>query len=161
MIRIAHVVCQEMIHHAREEWPAECCGLLAGKDGMATRIYPLENLERSPSSYQADPLQQLKALREIEDLGLDLLAIYHSHPHTECYPSRVDIEKAYDPDATYVIVSLKEPICPIRAFRIDREGRVSEEVFEVLDERFPDHDREARRPKRVDTRRRERGSDGR
>ncbi len=121
-----------MVNHAKKEWPIECCGLLAGRDGLVTRIYRLDNQERSQTSYLAAPEQQFQAFTELEDLGLDLLAIYHSHPDTECYPSRTDIEKAYFTEAIYMIVSLKERTSRVRAFRITRTGGITEEEFEIL-----------------------------
>jgi proteasome lid subunit RPN8/RPN11 len=132
MIRIPQAVFLDMVNHAKKEWPIECCGLLAGRDGLVTRIYRLDNQERSQTSYLAAPEQQFQAFTELEDLGLDLLAIYHSHPDTECYPSRTDIEKAYFTEAIYMIVSLKERTSRVRAFRITPTGAVTEEEFEVV-----------------------------
>lgn len=132
MMRIPRAVFQEMLNHTRKEWPAECCGLLAGRDWLVTRIYPLENRDGSSVSYRADPHQQLRAFREMEDLRLDLLAIYHSHPHTEGYPSVVDMEKACYPEALYVIISLKDPAGQVRAFRMTRPGKVTQAMFQVL-----------------------------
>ncbi len=121
-----------MLIHAKREWPVECCGLLAGKNGIATRIYRLENQDRSRTSYLAVPEQQLQAFTEMEDLGVDLLALYHSHPDTESYPSPVDIEKAYFTEALYIIISLKEPTPRARAFRIARGGEITEEKLEIF-----------------------------
>jgi proteasome lid subunit RPN8/RPN11 len=132
MIRIPQAVFLDMVNHAKKEWPIECCGLLAGRDGLVTRIYRLDNQERSQTSYLAAPEQQFHAFTELEDRGLDLLAIYHSHPDTECYPSRTDIEKAYFTEAIYMIVSLKERTSRVRAFRINPTGAVTEEEFEVV-----------------------------
>jgi len=121
-----------MIDHAKQEWPTECCGLLAGKDGLVTRIYQLENREGSRVSYLADPEQQFRAFEEIEDLGLDLLAIYHSHPDTESYPSEVDMEKAFYSEVLYIIISLKDATGQVRAFRIPRGREIIEERFEIF-----------------------------
>ncbi len=121
-----------MINHAKKTRPDECCGLLAGKDRLVTRIYRLDNDDLSPTSYRAVPRQQLQAFREIEDLGLDLLAIYHSHPNTESYPSPVDVEKAFFSEALYMIISLRDPTPQVRAFRITRSGEITEEKFEIF-----------------------------
>ncbi len=132
MIRISRALFQRMIDHAKQVWPTECCGLLAGKDGVVTRIYPLENREGSRVSYQADPEQQFRAFQEIEDLGLDLLAIYHSHPDTESYPSKVDREKAFYSEVLHIIISLKDGADQVRAFRIPRGRKIIEERLEIF-----------------------------
>ena len=132
MVRISRTVFHEMVDHAKKEQSAECCGFLAGKDGLATRLYRLENQVRSRTSYLADPQQQLQALKEMEDLGLDLLAIYHSHPDTESYPSPVDVEKAFFGEALCIIISLKDQTPRVRAFRVARSGEITEERIEVF-----------------------------
>jgi proteasome lid subunit RPN8/RPN11 len=131
-MRIPKSVLDEMVDHARQEKPLECCGLLAGKGDLVTRIYRLENDEKSPSAYRAVPEQQLKAFLEIEDLGLDLLATYHSHPETDSYPSRVDIENAYFGGMLTVIVSLNGENPAIQAFWISQKGKITEETIHVV-----------------------------
>jgi proteasome lid subunit RPN8/RPN11 len=131
-MRIPREILDDMVAHARQEWPYECCGLVAGKDDLATRIYRLSNQKRSRTLYLAAPEEQLQALTEMEDLGLDLLAIYHTHPDTESYPSAVDVEKAYFPEALCLIISLKMKDPQIRGFRISQNGEISEEDLEVL-----------------------------
>lgn len=132
MIRVSRAILDEMVNHAKTEWPIECCGLLAGKDGLVTGIYRLENQEKSRTSYLAAPEQQLQAFTEMEDLGLDLLATYHSHPDTESYPSPADIEKAFFTEAVTMIVSLKDATSRVRAFRITRAGEITEEKVEIF-----------------------------
>ena len=132
MVRIARAVFHGMLDHAKEEWPTECCGLLAGRDGIATRIYPLENQDKSRTSYLAAPEQEAEALREIEDLGLDLLAVYHSHPDTESYPSSVDVEKRFFGEVLCLIISLRDRTCRVGAFRIAGRGEIIEERIEIL-----------------------------
>lgn len=131
-MRIPRAIFREMVDHAKKDWPSECCGLLAGKDDLVTRIYPLDNQDGSRVSYLADPQQQFLAFREIEDFGLELLAIYHSHPDTESYPSQMDIEKAFYTEALYIIISLENPEGEVKAFRISREGEIVEERFEIF-----------------------------
>ncbi|MFQ5881578.1 MAG: M67 family metallopeptidase [Candidatus Methylomirabilales bacterium] len=118
---------QEMVEHARAENPNECCGLLAGKDGEALQLYRCDSTEKSPYRYYLDPEDQIRAIRELEKKGWELLGIYHSHTHTEAYPSKTDVELAFYPEALYLIVSLEKPGAPvIRAFRI-QDGKVAEE----------------------------------
>jgi [CysO sulfur-carrier protein]-S-L-cysteine hydrolase len=122
---------EALVAHARAEYPNEACALLAGRDGAVERIYALPNAEASPTFYVVEPRAQLQVMTEMDDLGLDLVGIFHSHVATEAYPSRTDVELAAYPDATYLILSLADPDAPVlRAFRI-RDGRVDEEPVEV------------------------------
>jgi proteasome lid subunit RPN8/RPN11 len=126
MLRIRAEHLEEMVAHARAEAPNECVGLLFGRDGRVERIWRGTNVHRSPFSYQMDPGELLRAFREMEAAGLELVGIYHSHPASPAYPSRTDVARAYYPEAAYVIVSLQEDPPAVRAFRI-QEGRVTEE----------------------------------
>ena len=121
-----------MIAHARAETPNECCGILAGIKGKVTRLYRAINAEKSPFRYNIDPNDQLHIYKEIEKNGWDFLGIYHSHTHTEAYPSAVDIKIALWPDSIYFIISLMDMDRPvIRAFKIV-DGQVSEELMEII-----------------------------
>jgi proteasome lid subunit RPN8/RPN11 len=109
----------EIIQHAREENPAEACGLIAGQAGQAVKLYRIPNADPSIYRYNMEPLAQLRAMQDMDDQGWDLLAIYHSHTHTPAYPSPTDISLAFYPDAYYAIVTLQDAKNPaIRAFRI-------------------------------------------
>jgi proteasome lid subunit RPN8/RPN11 len=120
-----------LVAHARAEYPNEACALLAGRGGAAERVYPLPNAEASPTFYVVEPNAQLRAMTEMDDLGLDLVGIFHSHVATEAYPSRTDVELAAYPDAAYLILSLADQDAPVlRAFRI-RDGQVDEEPLQV------------------------------
>ena len=122
----------QIIAHALEEDPNECCGILAGKDNRVVKLYPMTNSEKSPYRYNMDSKELFQTYREIEDNGWDLLAIYHSHTHTEAYPSATDVRLATWPDAHYILVSLMDKESPvIRAFRIV-EGTVSEEPVSIV-----------------------------
>ncbi len=125
-----------MVEHARQEFPNECCGLLAGRGTRVERLFRGQNIDRSPFTYRLDPQQQLQFFKEIDAAGLELLGIYHSHTQSEAKPSETDKAKAFYPDAAYVIVSLRDPEAPreaaeIRAFRI-RDGMVAEEELAVV-----------------------------
>jgi [CysO sulfur-carrier protein]-S-L-cysteine hydrolase len=115
----------ELIAHAREEAPNECCGMIGAVDGRATTIYRASNAEGSPLRYNLDPADQFRIMTAMEDREEELAAIYHSHTKSPAYPSQTDINLAAYPDALYVIVSLKEGEEPIRAFEI-RDGEVKE-----------------------------------
>ena len=121
-----------MLKQLQTDYPMEACGLLAGSDYLATRLYAIDNILHSPTTYEMDPRQQVKALLEIEALGERLLAIYHSHPQGPQTPSATDVAQAYYPEAIQIIVSLEEPAWPVvRAFTV-RDGRVDEISWMVV-----------------------------
>ena len=123
-MNIARHLTDEIVRQALDERPNECCGLIGGKDGRATTVYPAVNAEASPFRYSIAPAEQLDLLNRIDDAGEELVCIYHSHTKTEPYPSETDVNLAAGwPDVAWLIVSLKDPERPeVRAFRIvDRE----------------------------------------
>jgi [CysO sulfur-carrier protein]-S-L-cysteine hydrolase len=123
----------EIIAHAREDEPDECCGILAGQDGKVLRLYRMTNVERSPYRYSMDTKELFQTYREIEDQGWELMAIYHSHTHTEAHPSQTDVRLATFPDAYYILVSLMDKENPaVRAFHI-QEGTITEQEMRVVD----------------------------
>ncbi len=129
--RIDRDTYDDLIAHARSDVPYEVCGLLAGRDGVLTAHFRIPNAARSMTFYNMDPKAMLDAMNEMDDNDWDLLGIYHSHTHTEAYPSSTDIELAFYSDAVYVIVSLQDPDAPqIRAFDIV-DGQVSERTLMV------------------------------
>ena len=131
MLKLDRSYADEIIAHAREDDPNECCGIIAGNDGTATKLYRAVNAEASPYRYNVDSKDLLRIYRDIDDKDWDVLAIYHSHTHTEAYPSPTDVQLAAWPDAYYLIVSLADVSNPVlRAFRI-RDGEVEEEELEV------------------------------
>ena len=156
---IATPIVQELIAHARELAPFECCGLLAGKAGRVLRQYRVTNTVateqqavavfdqasvkrlgelperlRAEVAYFMDPKEMVHAFKEMRSQRLDLVGIYHSHPHSPAYPSATDVGLAYYPEAAYVIISLQQPSKPnIRAYWI-KEQTVTPCAIEVTDE---------------------------
>jgi [CysO sulfur-carrier protein]-S-L-cysteine hydrolase len=124
-MRIGRDLYDEMIRHAREEAPNECCGMLGSRDGHVLRLYRARNAAASPLRYEIDGADQYRIQMEIDDSDLELGAIYHSHTRTEPYPSQTDINLAFYPEALYVIVGLAGPEPQVRAFSI-RDGQVDE-----------------------------------
>jgi proteasome lid subunit RPN8/RPN11 len=122
-----------MLHHARENPLAECCGLLAGREGTITRAFEAVNAASDPiKSYEIAPAEIFNAMREMRASGLELLAIYHSHPTGENRPSARDIELAYYPETPYFVISpLQDAKKPIRAFLIC-DGDVAELEIQIL-----------------------------
>ncbi len=113
LMRIAQGLVDEMVAHAREDLPNECCGMVGGRDGEATTVVRVANAAASPLRYEMDPQEQYDALKSIEDQGLELLAIYHSHTKSAAYPSQTDVNQAVAwPEQVYVIVSLADEDAP-------------------------------------------------
>ncbi len=124
------VLLDEMLAHVAGLWPEEACGLVGGRDGRAVRLYPVENTRHSPVAFEMDPLQQIKAMLAMEAEGLELIAIYHSHPDGPARPSATDVANAYYPDAVQLIISLADRARPsVRAFTII-DGVVTEVRWE-------------------------------
>jgi proteasome lid subunit RPN8/RPN11 len=117
---------------ARPEPGRECCGLLAGRDGIITHAFPAENVASDPAkNYEIAPREIIRLMREFRAAGLDFLGIYHSHPNGENEPSPRDIERAYYSEETYFIISPRHDAPkPVRAFSI-RDGRATELEIEV------------------------------
>ncbi len=130
VLKISPQAMEEMAAHCRQEYPNEACGYLGGGEGRITDAFPIRNDAESPTWYEMNPADQLKAQKQIRQEGLEHLAVYHSHVATEAYPSRRDIERATAVqdffDGFYLLVTLKDAAPSARAFRI-RDGHVSEE----------------------------------
>jgi proteasome lid subunit RPN8/RPN11 len=126
----------EIVAHAREASPQECCGLIGGLiEGKAQTIYPSRNVASDPlTSYEAAPEDLFAAQRAMRERGEQLLAIYHSHPRSaDPQPSATDVRLAYYPSAVYLIVGLGGSEPCLRAFRIDeREGQWARVEFQVV-----------------------------
>ena len=126
-MKISREHIDEIVAHAREEAPNECCGIVASSDGAAVKVFRATNAEASPVRYSLDPREQYEITKEIETRGWELGAIYHSHTRSPAYPSQTDVNLAFYPDALYVIVSLAGENAPdLRAFKI--AGEQIEEV---------------------------------
>jgi proteasome lid subunit RPN8/RPN11 len=119
-------ILEEMLRQARREPALECCGLLAGRGGIVSEIFPAQNARRSATVYEIAPQELFALFRRMREQGLEHLGQYHSHPATENFPSPSDIEQAGYPDLAYFIVSPRpDAVKPIRAFFI-RETSVRE-----------------------------------
>ena len=136
MARISRSLVDEMVAHARESLPNECCGILAGPPGEVVKSYRMTNVEASPFRFSMDPAELVAVDTEAGDNGWELIAIYHSHTQSEAYPSDTDIRIAAGtaelwPDTRYILVSLMDAANPaVRLFRIAR-GEVAEETLEI------------------------------
>jgi len=136
MVELDTLFAKEIVEHGLRELPNEACGLIAGTDGSAAKVFAMRNMDGSPISYRLDPKEQLHVTKEIEDTGWELWGIYHTHTHTEAYPSETDRDRArwvqpFYPDVYYLLVSLSDRNNPVvRAFRIT-EGEVTEEELTI------------------------------
>jgi proteasome lid subunit RPN8/RPN11 len=135
MLRILDAHVNEIVGHARQAAPRECCGLIGGNDARAQTVYRLRNVANDPFvTYEAAPEDLFAAQRNMRDRGEQLLAIYHSHPRSnDPQPSETDVRLAYYPSAVYFIVGLGDEEPCLRAFRIsEREGRWEVAEYEIV-----------------------------
>jgi proteasome lid subunit RPN8/RPN11 len=135
MLRLSVAVYTELVGHClgaqldeATGLPLEACGLLGG-DPASTRIavcYPTRNAAASARTYTVDPQDVLRADRDAESRGLEIVGVFHSHTHTDPYPSATDVAQAPDPSWHYVLVSLRDESPTLRSYRIV-DGKIDEE----------------------------------
>lgn len=127
-LEMGEETCAEMVAHCLATYPEEGCGLLVGPPGedRVTRCVPVANVASSGRVYRLDPREHLRADRRAEEEGLAVVGVFHSHTHTDPYPSPTDVDQAPDPGWHYVLVSLRDELASVRAYRIVA-GVVSEE----------------------------------
>ncbi|MCP4050933.1 MAG: M67 family metallopeptidase [bacterium] len=126
MLKITKEIIDKLYDQGMREAPVEACGYLAGKDSAVTEYYEMTNIDQSTEHFSLDPSEQFKVHKEVRAKGLEILAVYHTHPETPARPSKEDIKLAYDPDIIYVILSLMNKSADIKAFKI-KKGTVTEE----------------------------------
>jgi [CysO sulfur-carrier protein]-S-L-cysteine hydrolase len=140
MLEIDRGFFDEMLEHGLAGFPNEACGLLAGKEGRPVKFFPMVNRDASPVTYRFDPAENLRVLNELEDEGWEQLAIFHTHTHTEAFPSPTDRKQALwadsdvasFPESTYLILSLSDRANPVlRGFRIGDGGSITEEELTI------------------------------
>lgn len=126
-IRVLHDAWADLLECGRHEPARECCGLLAGRDGVITHVFPAANVAAEPATgYEIAPRQIVDMMREFRARKLEFLGIYHSHPNGKNEPSERDVELAYYSEAIYLIISPQSDAPkPVRAFSI-RDGRAEE-----------------------------------
>jgi proteasome lid subunit RPN8/RPN11 len=136
-MRIGRELFDEIVAHAQAEAPNECCGLISSRDGDAIKLYRITNVEASRLKYVMDADEQFRAMKEIDDSGLELGVIYHSHTRSAPKPSQTDINLAFMgdsklvrfPGSLYVIVGLEKEQPEVRAYRIDDAGVTEAELL--------------------------------
>lgn len=126
-----HVV-DEIVAHCLAALPDEGCGLLAGDPAtnQVERCYPTGNAAASAKRYVVEPRDHLAADRDADKAGLEIVGVFHSHTHTDAYPSPTDVAEAPDPSWHYVVVSLRHQLPALRAYRI-LDGGIAEEPVQT------------------------------
>jgi len=131
MLILKKELLKRITEHALREFPNEACGILAGSHERVKKVYEMVNVEKSPQTFFMDAKEQLKVMKEIRKEGHEMIGIYHSHVASEAYPSSHDLELALYPEASYVIISIKDKKNPsVRSFKIV-EGKIIEEELEI------------------------------
>ena len=127
MSELDGVFFKEIVEQGLREFPNECCGVIASADGVPVKVIAMINADASPVTYRLDGKEQLRVFDDIDERGWELWAIYHSHTHSEAYPSETDQRLAFYPDARYLLLSVQDREAPaLRSFWI-RDGEVTEE----------------------------------
>lgn len=131
-MKITQAQIDELVRHARDDLPNECCGVIGSRDGVAENVYRATNAAASPLRYELDARDLLRIFNEIDDRDQQVGAIYHSHTRSAAFPSQTDINLALYPESLYMIVSLADAERPdVKAFSIvDR--KVTEVSLEII-----------------------------
>lgn len=128
MLKIKKNVYDDMIAHAKEGFPLEVCGYLGEKKGVVSIIRQMKNTDESNEHFTFDPAEQFEVIRDFRKDGHKAAVVYHSHPETPSRPSEEDIRLAYDPNISYIIVSLAESKPVVKSFRIENMNVTIEEI---------------------------------
>ncbi len=106
-IQLPLKIIQQLLHHAQSSIETEVCGLIGAKNGKAQSCYPVKNSDANPQcKFTLDAAEQISVFKTLRKKEEQLFAIYHSHPHSEAYPSSTDLALANYPEALYLIISL-------------------------------------------------------
>ena len=131
-LQIPNNIFKQIVKQAKAEAPIEVCGILAGKDGEVEKLYKMTNADQSSDHFMMEPKEQFKVAKDIRSAGLEMLAIYHSHPITPARPSDEDIRLALTPNITYIIVSLQDSAGPVIKGFLIQEDDIAEVPVKVL-----------------------------
>ncbi|MCF6248576.1 MAG: M67 family metallopeptidase [Desulfobacula sp.] len=122
-MRVPKNIYDQIILHAKKDLPNEACGYLAGKGGVVTKAYVIKNIDQSHEHFSFDPQEQFAVIKDMRKRNLVPIAVYHSHPATPARPSKEDIKLAYDPDISYLIISLAGNVPDIKSFKIKKDSQ--------------------------------------
>ncbi len=130
-MRLTCAVVDAVIAHARDAAPAECCGVLIGRDGEVLEAFATRNAADRPTRFLIDPQDHFEAIRTARRRLLDVVGYYHSHPHTPARPSETDLAEATYPDHLSLIVSLLDDPPEVRLYRFDGRNFLEEPFVTV------------------------------
>jgi len=131
-MKITKTVLESILVHAKRDMPKEACGYLASRDGVICGHYELTNLDQASDHFSMDPKEQFAAIKDMRAQGMQMAAVYHSHPETPARPSDEDIRLAFDPAISYVIISMAAQEGVVKSFKI-RKGEVTLEQMEIVE----------------------------
>ncbi len=133
-LEIPNIIFEQMIAQVKAEAPIEACGILAGSDNRVEKLYKMTNADKRSDHFMMEPTEQFKVVKDIRGSGLEMLAIYHSHPQTPARPSAEDNRLALTPDVTYIIVSLQNGDPPaVKAFLMENDS-VTEVPVKIVEQ---------------------------
>ena len=131
-LQIPEDIFEQIIAQAKAEVPIEACGMLAGKGSTVKTLYKMTNVDNSHDHFRLQPEEQFAVIKDMRAAGLEMLAVYHSHPESPARPSQEDIRMAFTPGVAYVIVSLQDESRPvIKGFEIE-DGTVAEVPVKIM-----------------------------
>ena len=131
-MKIKKEIIESIITHAKSGTPIEMCGYLASENGTINKHYELTNIDQSEDHFTFDPKEQFDTVKDARNNGLEVCAVYHSHPVTPARPSAEDIKLAYDPNISYVIISLADGGEDVKSFKI-KDAQVTPEEIEIIE----------------------------
>lgn len=133
-LEIPKSIFARMLEQIQAEAPIEACGILAGSEGRVEKLYKMTNTEARCDHYMMEPAEQFAAMKDMRTAGLEMLAIYHSHPATPARASAEDIRLAFTSDIAYVIISLEDPDGPVvKSFTVE-DGKANEVAVDIVDD---------------------------
>ena len=129
MIILSEDILNNLKQQAEAAAPIEACGYLAGRDSRIEKVYPMTNVDQSPTHFTLDPKEQFAVIKDVRQRDLKLLAVYHSHPTTPARMSLEDKRLAFDPEMTYMIYSLQDDI--LKGFVVTEDDEIKEIEMEI------------------------------
>ena len=130
-MKIKKEIYKNIVAHAKKLAPIEACGYLASQNDVIIKHYELTNIDQSEEHFSFDPAEQFATVKDARANALDVQAVYHSHPATPARPSQEDIKLAYDPNISYVIISLADGGEDVKSFKI-KNAQVTPEEVEIV-----------------------------
>ncbi|MCS7299855.1 MAG: M67 family metallopeptidase [Spirochaetia bacterium] len=132
-MKVKREVYEKMIEITRKHIPYEACGVLSGLGDTVDEVIEMENIAKSETFFEMDPVQLMNVLDDIDNKGKDFIGVFHSHPITNPYPSKTDLERNEIIDhVIFVITSLRNGTPELKAYTI-KDKVVKEVEINVID----------------------------